>query len=81
MKVKIVPIGNSRGIRIPASILNQFQIESEMDMLVENEKIILLPIKKEARFGWSKAFKKMSQSDDKMIISDSIDLDNEDWEW
>lgn len=81
MKVKIVPIGNSRGIRIPATVLNQFQIESEVDMLVENEKIIILPIKKEARVGWSNAFKKMEQNDDKLIISDSIDLDNEDWEW
>jgi len=82
MKLSIIPIGNSKGIRIPVSVLNQCQIESKVDMLVENGRIILIPVKKQARVGWIKKFEKMTKSnDDKMIIDDNIDLDSGDWEW
>ncbi|PKL39239.1 MAG: AbrB/MazE/SpoVT family DNA-binding domain-containing protein [Spirochaetae bacterium HGW-Spirochaetae-1] len=83
MIIKIVPIGNSKGIRIPNYILQQLQVDKQIELVFDETKseIILKPIK-EIRQGWSEAFKKMnSNSDDSLIIDDSIDLNDNDWEW
>lgn len=81
MKAKIVPIGNSKGIRIPNHILKQFNINTQVELIVDENKneIILKPVKK-ARIDWDKSFKKMNEEKhDDLIIDDSIDL--EEWEW
>ena len=82
MKATIVPIGNSEGIRIPKAILKQCNIEKEIEIEVEDGKIIIMSAKTKPRKGWAKAFRKMSQNgDDELIIADNIDLDMGEWEW
>jgi antitoxin MazE len=82
MKTAVVKIGNSKGIRIPKTILASCHIEDEVDLLVEEDKIIIIPFKIKPRSGWENQFKEMaSKKDDKMIIPDSIDLELKDWEW
>ena len=80
MITKIVPIGNSKGIRLPNFILKEMDIDSQIEIIMNENKdeIILRPVKK-PRTGWNESFKKMDPSDAQMIISDSIDLN--DWEW
>lgn len=81
MITKIIPIGNSKGIRIPNHILRQLQIEEQLELIVDQkqEKIVLKPIHK-TREGWDEAFKKMNRiGDDNLIIDDSLDLDEWDW--
>ena len=41
MKVPVVRIGNSRGIRIPKAILEQLEISDQVELEVENRQIIL----------------------------------------
>jgi antitoxin MazE len=82
MTAKVVAIGNSRGIRIPNNILKSMKIDTEIDLVYneEKEEILIRPVKK-ARQGWDDAFRKMNHSgDDKMLIHDSVDIDNG-WEW
>ena len=81
MITKVIPIGNSKGIRIPNSILKQMNIDNQLEMIInqDNEEIILKPVHK-TREGWADAFKQMNaNSHDELIINDSIDL--HDWEW
>ena len=83
MITKIVPIGNSKGIRIPNHIIKLLHIDNNIDMIVDEnkEEIILRPIKK-SREGWDIHFKEMNKNgEDELIINDSIDLDNNDWIW
>jgi antitoxin MazE len=82
MQLNIVQIGNSKGIRIPKAILEQCQIEDQVDLEVENGRIILEPKKKTPREGWGKAFKDMaSNEDDALLIDDSVDIEIDHWEW
>jgi len=82
MKVSVVPIGNSKGIRIPKAILQQCHIEKEVELEVENEKVIVSSIKKEIRKNWDSQFKNMSKKkEDQLLIDDIIDLDSAQWEW
>lgn len=44
MRVSVIQIGNSKGIRIPQSILKQCEIEDEVDLEVQDKNIVLKPI-------------------------------------
>lgn len=82
MKAKLVSIGNSKGIRIPMAVLKQCNIENEVDLKVEKEKIIIKPVKTSAREGWNDAFRLMHEKkDDALLIDDTIDFVAENWEW
>ena len=82
MQLNVVQIGNSKGIRIPKAILEQCQIEDQVDLEVEDGRIILKPKKKTPREGWGKAFEAMATNqDDALLIDDSVDIEMDDWEW
>jgi antitoxin MazE len=84
MKTRIVRIGNSRGIRIPKPLLEQTGLQGEVEMLVENNALVIRPIK-QPREGWAEAFQEMAQrGEDKLLDSDMPSLtswDEEEWEW
>ena len=70
MEVQIINIGNSKGIRLPKSILEQYNISDVLELILEKGKIILKP-KSTPRKGWEKSFKEMHDSgDDKLLIDD-----------
>lgn len=82
MKASIVSIGNSKGIRIPKTILKECNIEKEVALEVKDKNIIIKPIKKDVREGWEQSFKNMKENkEDQLIIDDGIDLDMAGWEW
>ena len=82
MKVNIVSIGNSKGVRIPKSILEQCNFNNEAELEVENNKIVIKPLKKKIRQGWDKAFKAMHErKEDVLLLDDSLDIEKKNWEW
>ena len=82
MLVSVVPIGNSKGIRIPKSILQQLNIEEKVELEVHNTEILIRPIKKKPREGWSEEFMKMHQNgDDSLLVDNLTEQDDFEWEW
>ena len=82
MKTTIVQIGNSKGLRIPKTILEQCRIGKDVILEVENDNIIIKPTKRQPRRDWGRYFRKMSKSnEDKLLIDDKLDLDLGKWEW
>lgn len=82
MKINIITIGNSKGIRIPKTILKQCHLDKEAELETEEDKIIIKPIKKKPRKGWREAFGAMRRrEEDTLLIDDSVDREMEDWEW
>lgn len=85
MKTKIVKIGNSRGIRIPKSLIDESGLKSEVDLEVLDGQIIIKSIS-QSRESWDSLFKKMAKNkDDILLDSDTIaqqsTWDKEEWEW
>jgi len=82
MKVKVVPIGNSRGIRIPKAILEQCDISEAVELAVEGRKIVLTPLQTRPRIGWREAAARMAdRGDDAPLLPDVFDDDVDlDWE-
>lgn len=82
MKTHIVPIGNSKGIRIPRTVLDLCRIKDTVELSVKGEVIIIRPLRRRPRAGWEDAFRKMHQEGgDRPLIPENLDLDLGDWEW
>jgi antitoxin MazE len=82
MLISVVQIGNSKGIRLPKTVIEQCDIIDKLDMEIKDNEIILRPVNKNPREGWADKFKLMAKNgDDKLSIPDSIDIDMANWEW
>jgi antitoxin MazE len=84
MRTNIIRIGNSQGIRIPKILLEKSHLGTEVELEVENEKIIIRSAS-HPRHGWSEKFQLMAKSgDDKLIdidLSGETEWDKDEWEW
>lgn len=80
METNIVKIGNSKGVRLSKTILEKYQIGDRVEIILEDDQIVLKPIKA-PREGWAEAFKKMHEAgDDQLLIPDVFeDEDLEEW--
>jgi len=85
VKLKVVQIGNSQGIRLPKPLLEQCGIKKEVEVEAVEGVIILRPIKKKHRKGWEEAFQEMAhQGDDKLLMNESgsgSEFDESEWQW
>ena len=83
MKVELVRIGNSRGIRIPKPILEQCGFESTVELRVENDRLIIAK-RRAPREGWEEAFRAASSTPEKGLLLDGLpanQFDHEEWQW
>ena len=85
MTTQIVKIGNSRGVRIPKSFIDESGLKSEVELEVTDGKIIIKPISK-PRELWDSVFRNMSRNNDDILldsqeISSQSSWDNDEWEW
>ena len=80
MDFAVISIVNSKGIRLPKTILEQYNITDSMELTLEKNCIILKPIAA-SRKDWGKSFKKMRENeDDKLLINDVFEDENlEEW--
>lgn len=80
MDISIIPIGNSKGLRLSKTILEKYNIQDAVELILEKGYIILKP-KTIARKGWEKSFNKMHENgDDKLLMTDVFQDENFD-EW
>ncbi len=82
VKTRIIRIGNSQGIRIPKPLLEQSGITDEVELEIEDNKIIIHAAESPRR-GWEEAFAAMAQHGDDILIDPDAesDWDHEEWQW
>lgn len=83
MKVELVRIGNSRGIRIPKPILEQCGLRDTVELRVEKDRLVIAP-EHRSRQGWEEAFMAAGPSAADELLLDAVpanDFDGEDWRW
>jgi len=68
MQVELIDIGTSKGIIIPAHILNMFHYLSAFELKVKGKQIILESIES-PRQGWEEKFK---NSSNELLIEDDL---------
>lgn len=80
MEISLINIGNSKGIRLSKTILEKYNINDKIELILEKGFIILKP-KAEPRKGWEKAFKKMHENKDDQLLMDDVFEDENFEEW
>ena len=82
MKTRLVQIGNSRGIRLPKTVLAEAQLEDEVELKAEPGCVVIRSLRR-PRAGWADAAQKMRQrGEDRLIDSPVLTrFDREEWEW
>jgi antitoxin MazE len=85
MRSKLIPIGNSRGVRLPKSIIEQCGLGDEIELEVRNGCLILRS-PTVLRAGWEAAFKRMrAQNHDRLLdaqaVSTPTEWDESEWKW
>lgn len=83
MKLNLVKIGNSQGIRLPKSLLQQLKIADTIEVEVrEGEMILRAP--QHPRAGWSEAFAAAAHEGQDDLVEwreFSNEFDDSEWEW
>jgi antitoxin MazE len=77
VELKIVPIGNSRGVRLPREIIERYAIE-ETIVLEAREEGLVFRNKHDKRLSWGDTFKDMARerenwTDFEGTIADGLD--------
>ena len=70
MKTAIRKMGNSHGVIIPKPLLAEVgaKVDDQVDMEVENGKIVIAPIRGRPRDGWAEASKRLAAARDGDLV-------------
>ena len=84
MRIKLISIGNSKGIRLPSAVIRQFNLEDEIELVTEKEGILIKPALKN-RVHWEDQFKRAVSSEPAPETKEWIEVPNSfdqtEWEW
>ena len=84
VRTRIVRIGNSQGIRIPRTILEQLHLSTDVELEIEKEQLIVRRAEQPRR-GWDEAFQHMATAGDDQPLADIPNTltrwDDEEWQW
>lgn len=83
MKVELIQIGNSRGIRIPKPLIEQCGLGDKVELRIQNDCLIISPDRK-ARHGWEHAFRSAGITiHDELLLETAgpSKFDREEWQW
>jgi antitoxin MazE len=85
MRTKLVPIGNSKGVRLPKAVLQQCSLRDEVELEVKDKQVILRAVGR-PRAGWDAAFARMARrGDDRILDEETVHTatawEREGWRW
>ena len=79
MKVPIIRIGNSKGLRLSKEILERYNFQGAVDLILEDNQVVIKPIN-EPRQDWDETFKRLGSDSEHLLIPDVFDDEQfEDW--
>jgi antitoxin MazE len=82
MLVSIVQIGNSKGIRLPKSILRELNITDKVEMTINKDELIIKKADRKPRQGWNEAFANLPETkEDTLLLPEYIDNESFEWVW
>ena len=70
MRALVRKLGNSAGVIIPKPILSQIGVETgdDLDLSLEEDRIVLAPVKRHPRAGWRDAAKRIAEAADDSLV-------------
>jgi antitoxin MazE len=84
MTTKLIQIGNSKGIRLPKSLIEQIGLSDEIEIAVGKGQIVLRPLQS-PRAGWDEAFAKALRRNGEQADTEWLNtpnrFDDKEWKW
>ena len=82
MKAQIIQIGNSQGIRIPKTLLEETKISGEVELESHADGILIRNINK-PRSDWDARFAAASETDDDQSLDtdQASKFEKQEWQW
>jgi antitoxin MazE len=84
MKARIIPIGNSQGVRIPKPLLEQTGLRGDVEIEAEDDRLIIRAAR-HPREGWTAAFQEMARQGDDTLLEGEAPVptrwDEDEWQW
>jgi antitoxin MazE len=82
IRTRIVKIGNSQGVRIPKTLLEQSGIHADVEIAVQGDQL-MIKAASQSRQGWDMAFTTMAAEQDDRLLdqSSTTDWDQTEWDW
>jgi antitoxin MazE len=84
MRAAVRKLGNSSGVIIPKSLLSEIGVGvgDTVDMTFEAGRIVLIPVKRRARAGWTEASQSIAEpQDDALVWPEFGNIDDETLIW
>lgn len=84
MEAKIIKVGNSRGIIIPAKFLKLIGFEEKVAIEIEDNKMIITAAKSKPREGWEEMLAEevaKSGQPERLMPDFFEDENNDEWKW
>ena len=72
--IKLVPIGNSKGVRIPKTLIQKYGFDNSL-LLEETDKGLLLRKKDDSKLSWEDTYKAMANEEENWDDFDTTLLD------
>ena len=84
METKLIKIGNSFGVRLPKSLIQQYELSNNIEIDPVSEGI-LIKSKKKARTGWQEqlalAIDNGNMPDEELLEGFTDDFTDKEWQW
>jgi len=84
METKLVKIGNSLGIRIPKSLIQQYNLSANVEIDPTTDGILIRP-KKKSRKGWEQqltaAINEGHKPDNELLEGFGDNFTEQEWQW
>jgi antitoxin MazE len=80
MRTNLIKIGNSKGVRITSNIIKECELGNGIEIKVLDKKVIIEAIR-EPRLDWNNSFEKMHKNKEDVLVNESSNDFDKDWEW
>lgn len=81
MKAQIIRIGNSQGVRIPKTLLEDGKLSGEVELELHEDGILIRSLQK-PRANWDVEFKAIADADDDQHVSNTpTEFEKKEWQW
>ncbi len=82
IRTQLIKIGNSRGIRIPKTLIDQVKLGNEVEIAVQRGELVIRPVSRPRR-GWDERFRVMAEHGDDQLLDKPVltKWDRSDWVW
>ena len=81
MTLKLIQIGNSKGLRLPKNIIEKYGLEGELTLIETENGLLIKPVDK-PRSNWKA--KILAEGNDNLIGNDDVlatEFDDTEWTW